>query len=459
MNTLLWQKKFYLNDVSPLIRLSVPLMLSALVESSIGFFSTLFLAHLGQEELAAGALVSWFFATLMVILWGTLTAVSVLVSQKYGEKNEEGVAHVLRDGLLLGLIFVIPTFYLLWNLAAIFLWLGQSATIVTLAQSYLRALAWGVLPDFIMLILLQFLIGLGHTRISMTFMLIWVPIAIFCIYILIFGTFGLPLLGIAGIGWGMTLSYWITTIGLFIYLAFNRKYKKYFYKIFSFRLPFFLMELLKIGVPMGFMYCIEVGFFFALTLLMGLKGQEPLAANQITMQYLGQIISVIFSIAQAVTVRMGHLLGEKNIDAAKHASYAGIYISLLFTLFFSFCYLLFSEKLIAIDLNVNNPMLVQVVMYAKQFFAICALFQLFEAVRITLFGALRALKDTHFTLISSIICFWIIALPVGYILSQTPLASAGLWWGLVIGACFNVMLLSFRLRTKMRYINETTNQG
>jgi MATE family multidrug resistance protein len=75
------------------------------------------------------------------------------------------------------------------------------------------------------------------------------------------------------------------------------------------------------------MYCVEVAFFFTMTLLMGSLGSQLQAANQIAFQYLGVLMSIIFSIAQAITVRMGHLLGAKDIPSAERASYVGIAIA------------------------------------------------------------------------------------------------------------------------------------
>lgn len=454
MKTIL-KKDFYTRAVFPLAWLALPLVFSGLVESSIAFFSTIFLAHLGEQALAAGALVSWVFATLMVILWGTLTAVSVLVAQKHGAKDHMGASFVLRDAVVLALIFVIPTFCLLWNLAPILSLMGQRADIIALAQSYLHGLAWGIVPDFIMLVLLQFMIGLGHTRLSLTFMLLWVPVAIFCNYVLIFGKFGFPALGIAGIGWGMTMSYWLSTTWIILYLFINPLYKQYCYDAFSLATPSFLKELLQIGAPMGFMYCIEIGFFLALTVLMGLIGSEELAANQIVLQYLGILMAVIFSSAQALTVRVGYLIGAGDLRSAMLVNKAGIVLSLAFIGVVSIIYLLFPDQLIAIDLDITDPANAGVIANTKQFMLICVIFQVLEAIRITLFGSLRAMKDTHYTLLTSILSFWIIALPLGYYLSRTSLAGSGLWWGMCVGAACSVVLLGWRLRFRQRQFSLT----
>ncbi len=200
---------------------------------------------------------------------------------------------------------------------------------------------------------------------------------------------------------------------------------------------------------MGCMYFLEVGFFFALTIIMGLMGDIQLAATQIVMQYLGLLTSVVFSIAAAVTVRMGHKLGENDITAANNTSDAGVFLSVSFMLMIAICYFLVPEWFIAVDLDIANPKNLLLINCAKQFFMACAIFQLCEAARISLFGSLRALKDTRFTLVTSFIGFWLIGLPVGYFLSYIGLQSSGLWWGMAVGAAVSVILLSVRYKKKI----------
>jgi MATE family multidrug resistance protein len=202
------------------------------------------------------------------------------------------------------------------------------------------------------------------------------------------------------------------------------------------------------------MYCFEVAFFFALTLVMGSLGSQLLAANQIVMQYMCALMMVVFSVAQAITVRMGHLLGAREPVAAKNASYTGICISGMFMGVIAIFYWIFPTFLISVDIDVHNPSNAVIVGEIKKLFAISAIFQILEAIRISLFGVLRALKDTNFTLLISIISFWCIALPVGYLLATYfELGSTGLWWGMVMGASVSVILLYWRFKSKMRHYN------
>jgi MATE family multidrug resistance protein len=443
-------KAFSIKEISLLLKIMIPLVLTGFIEASVGFFSTVFLAHIGTKELAAGAIVIWIFVTLMVVLWGTLTSVSVLVAQNHGAKDSVKISYILRDGLLLALLFMPPAMLLLWNIKPILLWVGQDPVTVKLAEAYMHGLVWGVPPDFIGLVLMQFLIGLGHTRTNLAFTLLWVPLNIAFNYVLIFGELGLPALGIVGIGWGTTIAYWVSTAILFFYLLTNKRYAHYLQGIWNFNKPHWLHDLCHIGLPMGIMYCIEIGYFLLLTLLMGHISSEVLAANQITLQYLGELSVVTFSIAQAVTVRIGHALGANKIHFAARAAYLGISIAVMFMLIVGLCYLYLPDELIGLDLNTRHIQNANIVAYAKQFLAICAIFQLLEAVRFTLFGALRGLKDTRFTLFTSTMAFWGVSFPIGYWLAMyRHMGGVGFWWGMLVGATFDISLLLWRFRYKI----------
>lgn len=439
-------------DVYPLLKLAIPFALTGFVQSAVWFFETIFLAHLSPEILAAGSLVGWLFGTIAVILFGALSSINILVAYKYGEKDENSIALIARDGLLLALLLTIPTFFLLWNMAPVFLLFGQSEAIVHLAKSYLQALSFGILANFLAIACFEVIIGLGHTRVIFICTVISVVLNVFWSYVLIFGKYGFPALGIAGAGWGTTVGNWLTMVILFFFIIVNKNYRTYFRYTFCFSKPIFLGELLQIGVPIGFMYCAEVAFFFALTLCMGILGSDVQAANQVALQYLALFMSAVFAIAQAVTVRIGHSLGAREIEAADKASDMGIFISLTMTILVAFVYWFFPNPLIALDFNVHAPHNALLILLIKKILIVCAVFQIFESIRISLFGSLRGLKDTKFTLITSLFSFWGIALPLGYMFGITfHFGSVGFWWGMVMGAALSTILLKWRFNAKINY--------
>ena len=446
----IYPQKITTSNLRALIQLAIPLILTGVMQSSVPFFHTLFLSHVSQDSLAAGGLVASVFFTAYVILFGIMSSVSMLVAHKHGANDANGVSLVARDGVWLAILATIPMFILFWNLSPLLALTGQSPALIRLATSYLHAMAWGLLPDFIIMAVLEVLIGLGRAQQILIFNFLSVLLNIAFSFVFIFGKFGLPAFGIAGAGWGMVVSNSIVVIIIIASVFLNRNYRKYFRHILTCTTPFHLLELLRIGVPMGAMYCVEVGFFMTIALLMGSFGTSYLAANQLTMQYVGIFISVIFSIAQALTVRMGHLLGAGNKHGALKASYTGIALSFGFMVIIAITFFIFPLHLLSIDININDPGNSILIDHAKQFFMIAAITNLLEAIRISLFGALRALKDTHFTLLTSIVCFWGIALPSGYLLAtRFHFEGVGLWWGMLLGALVGVTLLFYRFKFKI----------
>jgi MATE family multidrug resistance protein len=433
-------------DIKIMLSLAIPLILTGLVESSVGFTSSLFMAHLGAQQLGIGGEVVWFFATLMIIMWSIVSAISIIVPRKDGANDQRAVATTLRDGLWLAVILVIPSTLLVWFMGPILLYFGQPQALVTQAVPYMHALAWGVLPDLFGLALIQFVIGLKHMRTNLIFSISWVALNIFLNAIFTFGYLGLQHLGIAGLGWGTTISYWLTTLGFIVYLALRKGYRQYWWALKTPSNLRAIFSLIKVGLPMGLMLLLEVGFFFILTLIMGHIGVAELAANQLTMQYVGFFVAIAFSVAQAITVRMGNEIGANNLAAANRAAYAGIFVAVSLTLIVAGLELFAPYLLIKLDFSTTRQQ-PAVLHFAVQFLAIAALVQLIESIRISYFGALRAFKDTHFPMLSSFVAFWCIAIPLGYWLAiPMHFGAVGLWWALAGSALVNLAILILRYR-------------
>jgi len=159
----------------------------------------------------------------------------------------------------------------------------------------------------------------------------------------------------------------------------------------------------------------------------------------------------MFAIAQAVTVRMGHLLGAKESHAAEKVSYIGICIVIILMSVVAIFYWLFPNILISVDFDIHNPSNFIIISEIKKILIYCAIFQIIEAVRIILFGSLRGLKDTKFTLLTSIVSFWCIALPIGYMLGiYLQLGGVGFWCGMIMGAGLSVILLQWRFKWRLK---------
>jgi multidrug resistance protein, MATE family len=431
-------------EMKSLLLLALPLMLSEIVDASFNFIATLFSAHLGIVELAAGGLVTTLFITIMIFMWGILVAISALVAQRHGANDDPGISRVLKDGLILATLFSIPGMLLVWNMAPILLFFGQKPKTVEIAAQYLHALTWAVLPNFWSVALLQFVIGLGKTRLALFFNIIKVPVTLFVSFIFMYGKFGMPRLGIAGLGFGIATGMWMATLMLLLYFFSHSNLRAYLIKH-SIVKRHYVGEILKEGLPIAGMFCIEVGFFTIMALFMGRIDSEVLAANQIVTQYTGFFTVVIsFSYAQAVSIRIGNALGRRDLAPMPAITYSGLIIVSCFMLIVACCYWFLPIHLISIDLNPHMPDNKNITEIATQFMLVAGFVQIFEAARLVLFGCLRSLGETRFSMVTSLIIFWAIAFPIGFILTfWIGMGGVGMWLGMAFGTLVGAVLLSW----------------
>lgn len=437
------------------ISLSFPLVASWLIYSSSGFIGTAMIAQLGQDALAASALVGTIWTALTVFFFGTFNAVSVLVSHQYGARDYEAISKIIAQAFWVGLIVCFPVMLIMAALPIFLVYVIQSTHVLHLAIQYAHALLWCTPSIIILIILENFLNGIGKTKLSLWISLVEVPFEILMIYVFIFGKFGMPALGMRGVGFGFTASFTITVIVLIAYLLKAKYFKNFhiFQKIGRFE-PRYFREIIRVGFPVGMMYVIEVSAFAVATFLMARFDTSVLAAHQIAMQYLGFTINIAFALGQAVSIRIGQSAGRQDIAGVYYASYVGIGLSFFCMFLITVLYLVAPRFLLSLDVNVNLPANAELVRQGIKFLAILGLFQLFDSLRIIEAAVLRSLKDTKFPMMISFVSFWLIGLPCSFLFSLwLHYNGMGIWNGLVLGIAVGSAILFVRMRRMLRKVD------
>jgi len=446
-------------EVSNNLSISIPLIASQLIYATSGFVGTALVAHLGEEALAASVLVSTIWMSLSVLFFGVLNAVSVLVSHAYGAEDHKAISKIMGQSMILGaivsviMIAVLSTMPLFLNLT------NQPEHVKVLATAYMRALLWTI-PSLILLIILeQFLAGINRTKLVLRISLLIVPLEIPLIYVLIFGKFGMPAFGVAGIGYGFATTYTLVSIGMIIHFLRSSSLKHYdiFSSIGSFH-PKILFELIRVGFPIGCMHVIEVSTFTIATFWIAKFGTTALAAHQIIMQYLGFMITMVFAMSQAVTVRVGHAIGSQSLDQIRLAIIVGLVLDLFAVALIVFIFICLPTYILHFDINPNDPKNAELVKIATKLFTIAAILLIFDNFRIIGFGALRGLKDTTFPMIASLISFWLIGLSSAYYFGiVNNMGGAGVWCGLTIGIASGAVIVLMRTRYLVNQLNIVEN--
>lgn len=445
------------NEINSNLSVSVPLILSQLIYASSSFIGTAMVARLGEEALAASVLVSTIWMSAAVFFFGLLNAVSVLISHQYGAKDDAAISKTMGQSFIFGAILLILMIAVFIFVPYLLQFSSQPNNVLVLAKEYLYALLW-TMPALILLIIYeQFLAGIHLAKIVLRISLLVVPIEIPLIYLLIFGKWGLPACGIAGIGYGFAITYTLTALGMTIYFLRSSYYKRFslFKEVLRVDVTR-LWELTMLGLPLGFMHLIEVSTFAVATFWIGQFSTTWLAAHQIVMQYLGFLITIAFAMSQGLTVRVGYLIGGQQLKDVSLSVMVGILLSGFSSVLIVFLFLVMPHLLIGLDVNVADPEQKELVDATVLLLKIAALLMVFDNCRILCFGALRGLKDTRFPMIASFIAFWLIGLSAAYLFSFVlDYHSIGVWYGLTFGIGCGVTIVLLRVRQRIAAFSRT----
>lgn len=436
----------YWHETKQTIGVALPLIAANLVQASTGFISTIMLARLGTKPLAASGLVSSLYFMVVVSCWGMLSGLSVLIAQAHGAKQFDNISRLMRQGMGFAILISIPMMLLMWILPWFLADSVSDPSVLKLSTEYLHAMSWIVIPGSCLVWSEQLLIGLQKSTAVMVISLLSVPLEIVASYLLIYGKFGLPECGVAGIGYGLAVAYTIVAVLTIVYISLHKELAQY--QIFK-RLPrvkyTLLYEIFRIGWPIGAMYGIEVGLFAALALLMGQVGAIALAAHQIIMQFMSVAIMITFGFMTATSIRVGHAIGRKDYAILPCIGHVGMLLSSMVAIVIGIAYCSAPEWIVSLDVGPEQASRAAILSLTTKLLFIAAIYQVAESVRIVAMGALRGMKDTRVPMINSFISFWLVGFTLSYILGLLlDGQAAGLWWGVTLGIISGAVFLVHR---------------
>lgn len=426
-----------------LFAILLPILITQLTIFLMGFFDTVMSGNYRSDDLAGVAIGSSLWIPLSTGLNGILLAITPIVAQLIGGNKREKIAYYLVQGIYLAIfisLIIIGIGFLC--VSPILHIMELESTVHTVAKGYLLAIAFGVIPYFMYTALRAFIDAHGHTRITMVISLLALPINVVLNYILIYGKLGFPQLGGIGAGVATSITYWIIIGITLFFIAKFEPFRSYgiFRSIERISLSAW-KEFIKLGLPIGFSIFFETGIFSLVTLLMSPFGKAMVAAHTSALNFASFIYNIPLSFSMALTILIGFEVGARRYRDAKHYSYLGIGISVLIAVFTAI-FLAFNRQWIA-GIYTNE---LDVMLIAQQFLVYAIFFQFSDAIATPIQGILRGYKDVNAPFILSFIAFWVIGLPLGYILANyTPLGAFGYWVGLISGLAFGAISLSIRL--------------
>ncbi|AMS27511.1 hypothetical protein AEM51_11280 [Bacteroidetes bacterium UKL13-3] len=423
-----------------IIQLSYPIIIGQVGIVLMGVADVVMIGKVDASNLAAAAFANSIYFLVSILGIGTLTAVSPLVAKSKGAGHPNECAILFRQGInaavLLSIFISSVMLFLTFNLDLF----GQDAEVTKLTTDYLHILNSGTILMLLFFAIKQFSDGLSITKPSAVITIIALLLNVFLNWILIYGKFGLPALGLNGAGIATTFSRLFMAVSMISYVLWFSLYKPYLKRKDTSQNNFFLVEIFKVGLPSGFQYAFEVGAFAAAAIIIGWYGKFELAAHQVAINIASVTYMIATGISAGGSIAVGDALGRKHKQDLLKSGRAALIMG---TVFMGGCGILFAfANHFIVGLYTND---VRVAQMASNLIWIAALFQLSDGIQCVSLGVLRGIADTKVPTLVTVVAYWIIGIPAGLWMAEYfEIGLYGIWFGLSVGLTFSAIMLTMR---------------
>ncbi|HYD47522.1 MAG TPA: MATE family efflux transporter [Terriglobales bacterium] len=432
-------------ELRPLWRLAWPVILAELGWHSMSLVDTMIVGRVSADALGGVSVGSALYFVFAVFGIGLLLGLDYAIAHAVGRGDEVEASHILRQGLILAAAEGVLLTPVLQRSAGILAWLGVEPQVLAHAEPYLDALSWSLLPLLLFTAARRYLQAVGAVKVVMAIMVSANVINAVAVWALVFGAWGLPVMGARGAGWGTLAARLYMMLGALYFvrrISARRRGARFGGSV---DWPL-LTRLFRLGFPAALQITLEVGVFALATALAGRLGATPLAAHHIVLSIAGLTFMMPLGLSSASAVRVGHQLGMGERVLATHSGWTAIAIGIALMATSGVVLTLAPGPILSVFTNDE-----QVIATASSLIFIAALFQIFDGIQVVATGVLRGTGETRIPMISNLFGHWIVGLPTGYGLCfWAGWGVIGLWVGLSTGLIVvaAILLLAWTLRIR-----------
>ena len=441
----------YRNEIKNLITLAIPVMIAQISQTAITFVDTIMAGNYSKTALSGVAIAVSIWLPTVLFGQGLLTVLTPIISNLNGAAKREQVADHTRQGVVIALILSVIIMLILYHSDKI-ISLRSSADnpidpdMIEVAVSFLRAIMWGVPAFLLFLVYRNQCEGLSNTKPAMVIIFIALLANIPINYVLIYGKLGLPAFGGVGCGITAAIIFWLMFGLIRIYTlttASQRDIRKTpLTKLVDFSI---IKKIVILGTPLALAYFFEMSLFAVVALLIAPLGQITVAAHQIIFTISSLTFAIPLSLGVATSIRVGYLLGKGKPNLAKQTAFISLFISLVIAIIVALILVVFKTPIITIFTKETA-----VIAICLQLIILLAIYQASDYLQVVASNVLRGYKDTKSIFFITLLSYWVVGLPVGYILGLTdlvmePIGAAGFWIGIISGLAVAAFLLIARM--------------
>ncbi len=429
-------------------KLAAPMALTQLGQIAMMTTDLAFIGRLGDQAVAAAALSTTVYFVSFTFGMGLMTAVAPLAAQAFGAGDPRRVRRSLRVALWAALLISLPIMAFPLHGEQILLFLGQAPAPARLAQDYLFGLVWGVAPALWFIAIRGFMGAVNRPQQALWITLAAIPANAALVYLLMYGHFGLPALGLLGAGLGTTTINFGTFLAGLWFATRRSPFREFHVLGHLWRIDWALLgQLFAIGAPISIAFLMEYGLFSSAALLMGMISTTALAAHQVALQVTAILFMVPFGISMAATVRVGQAIGRNDGPGARRAGFVATLLGIGIALILTFAVILARFAIARFFLGQANDNTDVVVDMAAKLLLVGATLFVTDGVQSIAVGSLRGMKDTRIPLLFAVIGYWLVGFTAAYGLAfWTGFRETGVWIGLSCGTAVYALLLVLRFR-------------
>jgi len=435
------------NEAKKTLQLSLPIIFGEIAQMSLHLIDTAMAGALGYKQLAAASLVLAVLNIPFVVGIGMTISVSQLVSMSHGRKDAQKVSHYFYNGFWLCAVTALIISFGLELGKGILFHLKQDPEVAKMAVPFMQLMGWSVIPMLLYMSLKQFADGLEKTRTAMIITLAGVPLNILLNWLLIFGNWGFPRLELVGAGWSTLITRILMFLSLGAVILWHPVFKRYVaVRKNQWKMKMqTLRELLHIGIPSGLQIGMEGGAFAVSGIIIGSIGATEQAAHQIALTCASFTFMVSLGLAQGSSIRVSNAFGTGNRLKILAIGKSTLVTGLLYGIF---CATLFIVLRNVLPRGFNDN--VNVIEMASLLLVLAAIFQISDATQAIGAGLLRGIKDVKVPTILVFIAYWVIGIPVGYLLAfKAGMGASGMWIGFIAGLSCSSVFLCVRFMRKV----------
>ncbi len=444
-------------------QLAAPVMLGMLGHTFVSFVDNIMVGQLGTAELAAVSLGNSFMFIAMSLGIGFSTAITPLVAEADAEGNFANGKASFKHGLFLCAVLGVLLFLLVLFAKPLMYLMKQPVEVVELAIPYLDLVAFSLIPLIVFQAFKQFSDGLSMTKYPMYATVLANIVNVVLNYILIFGKFGFPELGIVGAAYGTLISRFIMVGYLWFLLKGKDKSKDFVTNIKFFVLnKLMIKKIINLGAPSAMQMFFEVAIFTAAIWLSGLLGKNPQAANQIALNLSSMTFMVAMGLSVASMIRVGNQKGLQKYFELRRIAFSLFLMGTMFAFGFAIIFFVLHNQLplLYVDFDDAKNLIdnTEVIEIASKLLIAAAIFQISDSIQVVVLGALRGLQDVKIPTIITFVSYWLIGFPVSWFLGkEEAYGSFGIWLGLLAGLTTAAILLYIRFNYLTKKLISTNN--